>query len=176
MIDQANALDPNQKELPYSIRMTEWLRKLRPAASEALRLAARAQHICRWEIPRASFPMDRIGYLQWRKTLYEHHAAKAAAILRQAGYDPQTIARVEALLRKQQLKLDPEMQTLEDVICLVFLENYFSEFARDKDEPKVINILRRTWDKMSPQGREAALALDLSASDRALIDKALKPA
>jgi len=171
--DDANARDPMGRELPYAQRMTEWLEKLEPAASEALKLAARSQHIRRWEIPRSSFPMDRAGYLNWRKTLYEFHAEAAARILGEVGYDDATIARVGSLLRKEKLKLDPEMQTLEDVICLVFLENYFSDFAREKDEAKVVNILKRTWAKMSPRGREMALTLNLSASDAALIQKAI---
>lgn len=171
--DQANSLDPAGKELFYAQRMTHWLDKLRPDASEALRLAARCQHICRWEIPRSSFPMDRQGYLQWRKKLYDFHAEKAGQILREVGYDQAVIARVQSLLRKENLKTDQEMQTLEDVICLVFLENYFSDFARDKDEAKLLNIIRRTWAKMSPAGRQTALSLNLPEADKKLIRKAI---
>lgn len=171
--DEENARDPNQKELIYSQRMTDWLNRLVPDASEPLKLAARCQHIRRWEIPRSSFPMDRTGYLNWRKTLYRFHADTAAGILQEVGYDPETIERVRSLLQKEKLKADPEMQSLEDVICLVFLENYFSDFAREKDEPKVVNILRRTWAKMSEKGREMAMTLRLSDEDRRLIAKAL---
>jgi hypothetical protein len=172
--DEANSKGPHGKELLYAQRMTAWLDKLEPGASEPLKLAARCQHIRRWEIPRSSFPIDRAGYLKWRKTLYNFHADVAGQILKEVGYDGGTIARVQSLLRKEKLKLDPEMQTLEDVICLVFLENYFSDFAREKDEAKVLNIIRRTWQKMSLRGREAAMKLDLSESDRALLGKALR--
>ncbi|HMB94483.1 MAG TPA: DUF4202 domain-containing protein [Tepidisphaeraceae bacterium] len=173
LFDEQNARDPNQKELLYSKQMTQWLEKLEPNASETLRLAARCQHIRRWEIPRHSFPMDRAGYLNWRKTLYQFHADKAGEILRQVGYDDATISRVQSLLKKEKIKADPEMQTLEDVICLVFLENYFSDFAREKDEQKLINIIRRTWAKMSPRGREAALTIKYSSQDLTLIQRAL---
>jgi hypothetical protein len=180
--DAANAEDPNRssfegkpypKELLYAQRMTEWLKRLAPGASEPLRLAARCQHVRRWEIPRDSFPMDRSGYLAWRKRLYRFHADTAESILRDVGYDDSTIARVRSLLQKEKIKLDPEMQTLEDVICLVFLENYFADFARDRDEQQMLNIIRRTWAKMSQRGHEAALTLTLSDGDRALIAKAL---
>jgi hypothetical protein len=117
--------------------------------------------------------MDRPGYLKWRTTLYDFHADKAAQILREVGYDDVTIGRVRSLIRKQGIKTDPEMQLLEDVICLVFLENYFAEFAADHDEDKLIRILRRTWAKMSPRGHEAALGLDLPERERKLIDRAL---
>jgi hypothetical protein len=171
--DAANAQDPAGKELAYARRMTQWLQRLEPNASEALRLAARSQHIRRWEIPRASFPMDRPGYLKWRKTLYEFHATKAGEILHDVGYDDATIARVQSLLRKEKIKLDPEMQTLEDVICLVSLENYFAEFAGDHDEEKLIKILRKTWKKMSDRGHSAAMKLNLAERELELISKAL---
>jgi hypothetical protein len=173
--DAANAQDPAGKELAYARRMTQWLQRLEPNASEALRLAARSQHIRRWEIPRASFPMDRPGYLKWRKTLYEFHATKAGEILHDVGYDDATIARVQSLLRKEKIKLDPEMQTLEDVICLVFLEYYFEAFAAKHDDEKLVNILRRTWRKMSDVGHAAALQLTFADRGRRLIAEALKP-
>jgi hypothetical protein len=180
--DATNARDPNvtivdgapqPKELVYARRMSEWLTRLAPNASESLQLAARAQHLMRWSVPRSQFPMDRPGYLKWRTTLYDFHADKAAQILREVGYDDVTIGRVRSLIRKQGIKTDPEMQLLEDVICLVFLENYFAEFAADHDEDKLIRILRRTWAKMSPRGHEAALGLDLPERERKLIDRAL---
>jgi len=180
--DAANARDPNvtivdgqpqPKELVYAKRMTQWLNRLEPGASEAVQLAARSQHLMRWSIPRSAFPMDRPGYLKWRTTLYDFHAEKAGEILRKVGYDDATISRVQSLVRKQGIKTDPEMQLLEDVICLVFLENYFAEFAADHDEEKLIRILRRTWAKMSPRGHQAALALELPERERALIEKAL---
>jgi hypothetical protein len=171
--DEENSRDPSGKEVFYAQRMTHWLDRLEPNASEALRLAARSQHIRRWEIPRSTLPMDRAGYLKWRKTLYDFHAEQASQILREVGYDDDTIARVQSLLRKEKLKGDPEMQTLEDVICLVFLENYFSDFAREKDEQKLLNIIRRTWAKISERGHEAAMTLKLAEGDMALIRKAI---
>ena len=170
-IDAANAAVP--AEVLYAQRMTAWLDRLYPDASEALRLAARAQHIRRWEIPRGSYPMDRAGYHRWRTALYTFHAETADSILRGVGYPDATIARVRALLRKERLKSDPEMQALEDVACLVFLENYFADFAPKHDEEKVITILRRTWAKMSPRGHVAALELKMEPAARSLVEKAL---
>jgi hypothetical protein len=177
-IDAANAEDPNRAgdepaELVYSRRMSDWLERLEPNTGEALRLAARAQHIRRWMIPRAKYPITRAGYHQWRTALYSFHADAAAEILRGVGYDDGVIARVRSLLRKEKLKSDPEMQTLEDVVCLVFLENYFADFAPKHEEEKVIGILRRTWKKMSERGHKAALGLSLPEGARKLIEKAL---
>jgi hypothetical protein len=181
-IDAENAQDPNieivdnvshSKELIYSRRMSAWLDRLEPNASEALKLAARAQHIRRWEIPRSRYPMDRPGYHRWRTDLGKFHAQTAGRILAEVGYDDETIRRVQSLLRKERLKADPETQLLEDVICLVFLESYFAPFSERHDEAKLIGILRRTWAKMSPRGQEAALNLDLPAEKRRIIEKAL---
>jgi hypothetical protein len=181
-LDAAHREDPNREvregqelpaELLYAERMTRWLQRLAPDASEPLRLAARCQHLCRWMIPRGRYPMDRPGYHRWRSDLARFHAEKAGEILRAVGYEEETIARVQSLVRKERLKLDPEAQLLEDVICLVFLESYFADFSRKHDREKLITILRKTWKKMSPRGHEAALALDLSPADRALIEKAL---
>jgi hypothetical protein len=119
--------------------------------------------------------MDRPGYHRWRTTLARFHAEKAGEILRQVGYDEETITRVQSLLRKEGLKTNPDTQTLEDVSCLVFLEAYFSDFAKQHEEEKLITILRKTWKKMSPRGQQAALQLDLSPTDRALLEKALAP-
>jgi hypothetical protein len=173
LIDQANAQDPHGKELLYSQRMSAWLERVEPGASDALRLAARAQHVRRWEIPRSDYPMDRIGYLTWRTTLYKFHAEQASAILREVGYDEGVIARVASLVRKERIKSDPEAQTLEDVICLVFLENYFAEFAAGHDEEKVVGILRKTWRKMSDRGRGMALTLEIPPAARRLVERAL---
>lgn len=180
--DAANREDPNteidqgrehRKELLYAQRMTGWLERLAPDASEVVRLAARAQHICRWKIPRRQYPKDRQGYRKWRTDLGQFHAETAGDILREVGYEEKTIGRVQALLRKERLKADPECQLLEDVICLVFLQYYFCDFSKEHDEAKLVNILRRTWAKMSPKGHEAALSLDLSAGPRDLVKKAL---
>jgi hypothetical protein len=178
-IDEANSQDPNRVggepgEVVYSRRMSGWLLRLEPSAGEALQLAARAQHIRRWEIPRGKYPITRAGYHQWRTALYSFHADAAEKILREAGYGEEIVARVRSLLRKEKLKRDTEMQTLEDVACLVFLENYFADFAPKHDEEKVIGILRRTWKKMSERGHRAALALELPGEARRLIEKALE--
>jgi hypothetical protein len=177
-IDEANSQDPNlvdgvPAELLYSRRMTDWLSRLYPDAGVALQLATRAQHIRRWEIPRSNYPITRAGYHQWRTALYSFHADATAEILRDAAYDEAIVGRVRSLLRKEKLKADPETQALEDVACLVFLENYFADFAPKHDEEKVIGILRRTWKKMSPHAHAAALQLQLSPQVRQLIEKAL---
>jgi hypothetical protein len=117
--------------------------------------------------------MDRPGYLKWRTTLYDFQAERAGEVLCEVGYDDDTIARVQSLVRKQGIKTDSQMQLLEDVICLVFLENYFADFAADQDEEKLIRILRRTWAKMSPRGHAAALGLELPERERSLIERAL---
>jgi len=180
--DEANKQDPNTevfegttypKEVLYGIRMTERLNAFDPNASEALRLTARCQHICRWEIPRESYEMNREGYLRWRQELKKFHATKAASILEDVGYDKETIDNVKFLLQKKQLKKNEETQTLEDVICLVFLEFYFEPFAHKHPEDKTIDILQKTWRKMSPKGQEAALNLPLSKFSLDLITKAL---
>lgn len=181
--DAANAADPNTevfegrtypKELLYAQRMSAWLDKLAPDASEALCLAARCQHIQRWAIARRDFPMDRRGYLRWRTTLARFHATTAGDIMREVGYDEETISRVQRLLRKEGLKRDAEVQCLEDVACLVFLESYFADFATQHEADKVIDIVQKTWKKMSLQGHEAALTLRLSSEAQALVAKALE--
>lgn len=181
-IDASNAEDPRTvldedreypQELLYAQRMTERLGRFRPDASELLQLAVRCQHIRRWEIPRDTYPMDRKGYHQWRTRLYEFHGDTAAAVLREAGYDEDAASRVRDLLMKKGLESDPEMQALEDTACLVFLEHYFEDFAKEHDEEKITRILQRTWKKMSSDGRQAAGELPLSEAARKLIEKAV---
>jgi hypothetical protein len=167
--DAANGEDPNRetvagsprpKELVYADRMSAMLARFVPDASEALELAARSQHIERWKIPRSEYPQTRAGYQQWRTRLRDFHADRAAAILRDVGYDDETIARVRALIRKERMKSDAEAQALEDVVALVFLESYLEDFVRthaDYDEAKFIDILQKTSRKMSARGRAAAL-------------------
>jgi hypothetical protein len=183
LFDKANEQDPNKeiytgkeyaKEVLYAIRMTEKLNSYAPDASEVLKLTARCQHICRWEIPRDSYEMNREGYLTWRQDLKKFHAKKAGEILKNVGYDQTTIDSVAFLLEKKQLKKNEETQTLEDVICLVFLEYYFAPFAQKYSEEKLIDILQKTWRKMSEKGQEAALKLPLSANSLALVGKALE--
>jgi hypothetical protein len=164
--DAANAEDPNRdegqpKELLYARRMSEMLERFAPDASETVRLAVRAQHIQRWKTPRASYPMDRQGYLQWRTGLYKLHAETAGRIMRETGYDAETIERVQAAVGKKGLKVNTETQLLEDVTDLVFLEHYLAGFAAqhpDYDEAKWIEIIRKTWQKMSAEARAFVLA------------------
>ncbi len=169
--DAANAEDPNRetvdgverpKELVYAERMTAMLSRFAPDASEVVCLAARCQHIQRWKIPRTEYPMDRIGYLQWRKRLNKFHAQIAGDILREAGYDEATAGRVGTLLKKEALKADAEAQALEDVVDLVFLESYLADFVAKHgqyDVAKFTDILAKTAKKMSADGRKAAVTL-----------------
>ncbi len=182
--DEANASDPHReqvdgaevaRELLYARRLTDRVLALESSASEALRLAARCQHLCRWEVPRDSFPGDRAGYLRWRRELQQFHARKAGEILGAVGYDAETIARVQALNLKKDLGKDPEMQVLEDALCLVFLQHQLSELILKTDEEKVVNALRKSWGKMSEAGRAAALKLGLGERERALLARALEP-
>jgi hypothetical protein len=168
--DAANAQDPNQemdagqtcpKELLYARRMSEMQQRFAPEASEAVQLAVRAQHIQRWKIPRSDYAMDRTGYLQWRTRLYKFHAETAGELMRQAGYDDEMIARVKAIVSKKGLKVNPETQMMEDIVDLVFIEHYMLGFAAqhsEYDEDKWLQIIRKTWQKMSPQAREFALS------------------
>jgi hypothetical protein len=180
--DQANAEDPTletvgeqkvPKELIYGQRMSQWLERFDPDAPEAVKLAARAQHIRRWEIPRETYPEGRAGYLKWRTDLYKRHGEIAGAIMEDCGYDSATVERVKTLLRKRGLKTDPDVQLLEDVICLVFLEHYFHDFAKQHSEQKLVPIVRKTWNKMSERAHQAALELDYAPEDLAIIQKSL---
>jgi len=182
--DAANAQDPNTevvnsqpiaKELIYGQRMTAQLHKFLSNPSEELQLATRSQHICRWKIPRGDYPMDRQGYKKWRLDLAVFHGETAGDILLQNGYTPDTVQRVKDLLLKRSLKRDDEVQALEDVACLVFIEFYLEDFASKHDEPKLIDIIQKTWNKMSEAGHAAALKLPLSDAMLALVTKALQP-
>ena len=180
--DLANSEDPNKeefqgkaypKELLYAQRMSDWLLKLSPDASETLQLAARSQHLRRWEIPRSNYPVDRPGYLKWRSSLKQFHADRASEILTDCNYDSDTIEKVKALILKKNLKKDPDTQLLEDVICLVFLEFYFQNFMHKHDREKIISIVQKTWRKMSGQGHQAALKLELTNESRQVLNDAL---
>jgi hypothetical protein len=168
--DAANSADPNQdegqpKELLYARRMSEMLQRFAPEAAESVRLAVRAQHIQRWMTPRASYPMDKQGYLQWRTGLYAFHANTAGRLMREAGYDDAMIERVQAAVGKKGIKVNAETQLLEDVADLVFLEHYLAAFAAqhpEYDEAKWIGIIRKTWQKMSADARRFALAGKIS--------------
>lgn len=180
--DQINAEDPRSelvdgrpqpKELLYARRMSETLAGFAPGASEELQLAVRAQHLARWRVPRSTFPDGRDGYRKWRTELMTRHAELAGFVLREVGYDESTVRRVDTLIRKEGIKRDPEVQTLEDIACLVFLRFYWAEFAARHDDGKLTRILQRTWRKMSVAGREAAAALPLDQRSAGLLASAL---
>jgi hypothetical protein len=141
--------------------MTAMLARFAPDAAEAVKLAVHAQHIERWKVPRSDYPQDRAGYLQWRTGLYKAHAATAGRLMREAGYDDETIQRVQTAIGKKGLKINPDTQLLEDVIALTFIEHYLADFAArhaDYDAAKWLNIIRKTWAKMSERARDFALA------------------
>jgi len=187
LIDAANREDPNQvtadgrdwpKELLYSERMSGMLERYRPDADDAMKLAIRAQHIERWKSPRNAYPMDRIGYLTWRKDLYKIQANTAANLLLQAGYGDEAVGRVRNAVAKKNIKGNPDTQLLEDVTDLVFLEHYILEFVSkhpDYSEDKWIDIIRKTWHKMSGDAHEFTLsgAVKLPESLVPLIHKAV---
>lgn len=179
-IDAINSQDPHledgqPKELLYSQRMTAILEKFSANPSELLRIAARGQHIKRWAIPREEYPMDRKGYLKWRTQLKILHGDLMGAIMKDCGYSGPDIAHVKDLLMKKNIKSDPEAQTLEDVVCLVFLQYYLDDFMATKTEDKMIDILKKTWNKMSEDGHRAAKELQLSGNASHLISLALTP-
>jgi hypothetical protein len=175
-IDAANADDPNvivvrgesrPKELAHAELVSAWVLALRPDASDALRLAARAHHLRRWTVPRTSYPAGRAGYLRWRRDLHEQHAREVGQILTGVGYDDETIARVQDLVRKRGLGKDPEVQALEDALCLVFLDTQFDDLAARLDPEKLDGVVDKTLTKMSPDAIARVADLDLSPDARA---------
>lgn len=181
-IDAENEADPNSeiyqevtypKELLYSERMYERLMSFKPDASEAVQIAAKAQHICRWKIARESYPMDRVGYLKWREELKKFHAKLTSDILQKAGYETDFIERVAFLIEKKLLKKDEETQLLEDVVCLVFLEYYLEPFVEKHDKEKLQNIILKTWNKMSERGQQEALKISYTAQNLQLIKESI---
>ncbi len=182
-VDAANGDDPHSlevrgefrpKELAHAELVTEWVRRLRPEASHALLLAARAHHVRRWEIPRERYPQDRVGYLRWRTELQKFHSNVAAEILRGVGYDDATVTRVQDILRKRDLRRDPEVQAFEDALCLTFLETQLAAFADEHPSEKARTVLVKTLAKMSSAGRRVARELPLSGSARVLLGEALE--
>ena len=180
--DKANIEDPNKevfngkeysKELLYSMRLTDRLNIFCPDASETLKLAIRCQHICRWEIPRSSYEMNRVGYLSWRKDLKKFHAEKSSDILKEIGYSENEIEEVGSLLLKKNINGNKDAQILEDVVCLVFLEFSLSKFSKKYSEEKLIDIISKTWGKMSEEGHKSALELNLDDNLTSLISKAI---
>lgn len=180
--DALNAADPNTledggalrpKELVQAERLSRWVLEVDPDASEALRLAARCQHLRRWEIPRSRYPEGRTGYLTWRKDLARFHADRAEAVLRSVGYDDDMIDRVRRINLKRSLKLDADTQTMEDALCLSFLEHELVDFSSKHADEKVVDILRKTWRKMSARGRELGTTIALDPRTTALVEAAL---
>ena len=183
-IDRENERDPNHevinsqtwtKERLYSHRLTEWVRKLTDSPSMELLIAARAQHICRWKSPRSDYPSGRVGYLKWRRDLQRFHADKTAEIMRKMGCDAEVIAKTSDLLRKKNASKDLEGQILEDAVCLVFLEFELEKFSAKTEMIKVVDIIRKTWKKMSPAAHAQALVLPLYVTQKTLVKEALSP-
>lgn len=181
LIDAAHAADPQRAadgraaELVYADRMEAWVERLVAPATPALRLAARAQHLERWLVPRTTFPEGRVGYLTWRRSLYTRQAERARELLLAAGVDAAEAADVATWVSKTGLRTNLGTQALEDAACLVFLENEIGAFAaRHADYPreKFVDILRKTWRKMSPAAQAAAAALPLPDGIAALVREA----
>jgi hypothetical protein len=183
--DEENSHDPNSqtadgaphpRELIYAQWLTDWVLKLCPDASEELRLAARCQHLCRWMIPRDSYPMTRPGYLKWREDLKRFHAQRAGEILRESGYPEDVVHRVQDLNLKKNFPNDPEGRVLEDALCLVFLEHQLADLAAKTADDKIITALQKSWKKMTAAAHEQALKLPYSQREKDLIERALKTA
>jgi hypothetical protein len=181
-IDAYHRQDPNTEtvggevyhsELLYAKRMTAKLEEFAPGAAEAVQLAARCQHIGRWEIPRNQYPKDRKGYLQWRNEEKIHHARIAGKILADCGYEPDLIDKVKFLLLKKELHSNADTQLLEDVACMVFVEYYLADFSARHDDEKVVDILRKTLKKMSPEAKSAVGRMDLPLTVRSLIGRSM---
>ena len=182
LIDEAHAQDPKKikvdgKEQPYELhysrKMFSYLEKMEPCAPDTLQIAIRAQHFRRWEIPRDSYPSNKAGYHAWRTYLKKRQAEMAFQICLDCGYSDDDAMKVAHLIRKEDLKKDKDVQTLEDVACLVFLDDQFEEFEKQHDEEKIVKILQKTWGKMSEQGHELALNISISERCKELIGKAL---
>jgi len=180
--DEENSRDPNRqevggiahaRELIYAQWLTEWVLRLCPEASEELRLAARCQHLCRWQVPRDTYPMTRAGYLKWREDLKKFHAQKAGEILREVGYPEDVVVRVQHLNLKKDFPRDPASRVLEDALCLVFLERQFADLARKTAEDKMVTALQKAWKKMTPAAQSLAQTLSYGNRERALLEKAL---
>ncbi len=182
-MNELNARDPQTietadghkrpRELVMAERLERWVKKVVPQPSTALLLASRCQHLMRFAVPRSEYEPGRIGYLKWRKDLAKMHADRAEEILREVDFDEETIAAVRQINLKQGLKTNPDAQAMEDALCLSFLEHEYPEFSAKHPDDKVIDIVRKTWAKMSPRGQELALALPLEGRPGALVQQAL---
>ncbi|MEO8693026.1 MAG: DUF4202 domain-containing protein [Acidimicrobiales bacterium] len=182
-IDAANAADPNiiewrEERWPRAqlqgLLATEWLALLDPNAGDAVILAARAHHVRRWAIARASYPDGRVGYLRWRRALKEVHAEVVAEILPPTGISSATVARVQALVRKEGLGHDPDTQLVEDAICLTFIETQFEELAARLDHERLVTAVQKTVEKMSENAVALVARTRISAAARAALDDALR--
>lgn len=165
--------EPIAAERLYAQRMSIWLATLNQASNECLQIAVRAQHLQRWQVPRDAYPEGRVGYLTWRRDQGIRAGDTAAQLMREADYSLEDTQRVATLINKKGLGRDPDVQTLEDCACLVFLENYFADFSRKVEHDHMLRIIQKTWRKMSPQAHELALALPMSADSAALVEEAL---
>ena len=181
-IDAANAVDPNiiewrDERWPRAqlqgMLATEWTEQLDPRASDEVILAARAHHVRRWSIARASYPDGRVGYLRWRRALKEVHAEVVAEILPAAGISADSVARVQSLVRKEGLGHDPETQLVEDAICLTFLETQFEDLAARLDHDRIVTAVQKTVEKMSDQAVALVAQTRISPTVRAALDDAL---
>jgi hypothetical protein len=177
-IDEAHAADPDRPggragEAEYADRVEDWVLRLVPAPSPALRLAARAQHLERWVVGRQEFPEGRGGYLRWRSAVHERQGRRVREILGAAGVAPEIAERAARLVAKRAPPGDDEMQALEDAACLVFVETQLDEFSRKHEREKVLDVLRKTWRKMGPAGRAQVRELPLSPELRALLEAAI---
>ena len=161
------------RELLYARRLTDWVLRLAPGASDALRIAARGQHVRRWTMPRGRYEMTRRGYLRWREALKAFHADTIAGLMREAGFSDAERERVRTIMGKRALPHDAETQTLEDALCLVFLETQFAALRKKTPGATMREILRKTWAKMSAHGRAEALRLPMDEDDRVCLTQAL---
>lgn len=182
LFDNYNKQDPHvltwegveyPAEYFYALQLYNWVKKLKPDASEALQLASRAQHIGRWKIPRDEYPKGKAGYYKWRTELAKFHATTARELMLKAGYEDEETKPVQHIILKENLKLDDEVQTMENALCLVFLEFQYDDFIKKHDDDMVIRILRKTWKKMSEPGRTATLSLNFNGRAKELLEKAL---
>lgn len=177
-----NAQDPNKltfageerpRELARAEQLEAWVLRLQPEANDALRLAARCQHLARWTVPRSDYPEGRVGYLKWRKDLSKKHAELSTNILRELGAPLELIESLRAINLKEGLKTNPDTQTIEDALCLSFLQHEFTEFAEKHDDEKVIDIVQKTWRKMSERAHTEALGIALEGRAKDLVGRAL---
>lgn len=181
LVDAAHAADPNKTgdgrpaELAYADNMERWVARVVPDARPILRLAARCQHLERWSVPRSSFPDGKPGYLAWRKSLYVKQSERARGLLLAAGIPEGEAAEAATWVAKSEMRTNAGTQALEDAAVLVFLESEIGAFAAQHAEyprEKFVDILRKTWRKMSPRARELALGLDLPPAIAALVREA----